>query len=71
MNGYSNTLDALTGDGSVVTDGATLGVGYSNGGGTFSGVISGSGGLSKYGGNAGDDWTITVTTTYRVVTAGL
>ena len=49
MNGFNDTIDTLTGDGEVVTDGATLGVGGNNGSATFSGVISGTGGLTKAG----------------------
>ena len=49
MNGFNDTVDTLSGDGSVLTDGATLGVGGNNGSAKFAGVISGAGGLQVTG----------------------
>ena len=44
LNGRMETVDGLTGDGEIVTDGGRLTVGQFGGGGTFEGVISGTAG---------------------------
>jgi autotransporter-associated beta strand protein len=47
MNGISDTIDGLAGGGAVKLDGTRLTVGGNNGGGTFTGVISGAGSGSR------------------------
>jgi fibronectin-binding autotransporter adhesin len=49
LAGVSDTIDALSGAGSVMLGSATLTVGGNNGGGDFSGAISGTGGFTKIG----------------------
>ena len=49
LNGNNETIGALAGSGSVTLGGGDLAVGSSNGSGTFSGVISGSGNVTKTG----------------------
>lgn len=49
LNNVSDTVDALSGSGSVLLGGGTLTVGAGNGGATFSGVISEAGSLVKRG----------------------
>ncbi|NOY42115.1 MAG: hypothetical protein GXP26_09795, partial [Planctomycetes bacterium] len=49
LNDFPETIDALTGAGNVTLGTGFLGVGLNNGSGTFSGVISGSGGFAKIG----------------------
>ena len=49
LNGVSDAIDALTGDGDITLGSGTLTVGAANGGGTFSGSIIGAGGLVKVG----------------------
>ncbi|MEQ8211049.1 MAG: autotransporter-associated beta strand repeat-containing protein [Lacipirellulaceae bacterium] len=49
LNNVSDTIDALAGTGDVTLGSGTLTIGANDGGGTFTGVISGSGGLTKVG----------------------
>lgn len=49
LNSYNETIDALSGAGSITLGGGTLTVGGNNGGGTFDGVISESGNIVKTG----------------------
>ncbi len=49
LAGYSETIDALAGDGSVSLGAGTLLLGAESGSATFSGTISGSGGVTKLG----------------------
>jgi autotransporter-associated beta strand protein len=49
LNGASGAIDALSGDGDVLLGAGALTVGANDGGATFSGVISGDGGLVKVG----------------------
>ncbi len=61
LNGHSETISRLTGNGSVNIGGATLDVGSGNGTSTFDGVISGAGYLEKLGSGT---FTLTGTNTY-------
>jgi len=49
LNGFSKTINVLSGSGNVLLGAGTLTAGAANGTGTFSGVISGTGGLTKSG----------------------
>ncbi|NYT39696.1 autotransporter-associated beta strand repeat-containing protein [Sphingomonas sp. R-74633] len=49
LNGFDTSFGSLAGAGSVDNGGATLTLGSGNGGASFGGVISGSGGLTKVG----------------------
>ncbi len=49
LNGFTDTVGALSGAGSVTLGSGTLGVNADNGSSTFTGVISGTGGLKKHG----------------------